>query len=658
MPYGGIERPSIGLGLIQEILARDGVRAEVVYANIQFAERVGVVHYSLPDRWTLVEHFAGEWSFAEAAFGPREDPEDYLARLEQALTGIVPGGMNHASVRRHIVAGVRDLRRHAGPFINELAESILKRGPRIIGCTSTFQQHCASLALLRRIRELDPSVVTVLGGANCEVSMGKATHRNCPWVDFVVSGESDAIVGPLFRSLLENGPELPIESLPTSVLAPAHRRAALPLDDLTVATPASTPFAAIDTLPTPDYRDYFATLGESSLAQVVHPVLLIETSRGCWWGEKKHCTFCGLNANGMTFRVKSPDRVLEELDLLTERHAVNRIEAVDNILSMKFFDTLLPRLEARDRDWRFFFETKANLKRGHVEALKRAGVTMIQPGIESLHTEVLRLMKKGVHAWENVRLLKWARQAGVRVLWNILTCFPGERDEWYESVAELIPKIEHLDPPSGVSAVRFDRFSPYHTDSQAYGLRLEPAPLIRFVYPFTDADLQDQTYYFVDTARERDLPRRPGLAAAQQRIDSWRESFGGPVTPVFWYELTDNQLVFRDSRTCATRAMTTIEGLKRSVYLCCEDGISESRLHEELALRGEHCTVADAADAVESLVANHQLLRVDGRLLGLAVAGTPLRPRALEESPLGYVEPAYYMQELNRLVSGAAVAAR
>ena len=33
-----------------------------------------------------------------------------------------------------------------------------------------------------------------------------------------------------------------------------------------------------------------------------NPTLFLETSRGCWWGQRMHCTFCGLNGSGMVYR--------------------------------------------------------------------------------------------------------------------------------------------------------------------------------------------------------------------------------------------------------------------------------------------------------------------------------------------------------------------
>ena len=44
-----------------------------------------------------------------------------------------------------------------------------------------------------------------------------------------------------------------------------------------------------------------------------------------------------------------------------------------------------------------------------------AGVRAIQPGIESLSTRILKLMRKGATRLINVRLLKWAAYYGMTV---------------------------------------------------------------------------------------------------------------------------------------------------------------------------------------------------------------------------------------------------
>ena len=64
-----------------------------------------------------------------------------------------------------------------------------------------------------------------------------------------------------------------------------------------------------------------------------------------------------------------------------------------------------------------FYEVKSNLRKEDVRQLREAGVVAIQPGIESLSDEVLRIMRKGVSALQNIQLLKGcagARSAGLR----------------------------------------------------------------------------------------------------------------------------------------------------------------------------------------------------------------------------------------------------
>ena len=67
----------------------------------------------------------------------------------------------------------------------------------------------------------------------------------------------------------------------------------------------------------PDFDDYFGAAQAPSYCDTVVR-LSAESSRGCWWGAKSHCTFCGLNGGTMAFRAKSAERFAA----YQERHAV------------------------------------------------------------------------------------------------------------------------------------------------------------------------------------------------------------------------------------------------------------------------------------------------------------------------------------------------
>src|SRR5262249_36631233 len=238
-------------------------------------------------------------------------------------------------------------------------------------------------------------------------------------------------------------------------------------------------------------------LQASQAAGAVSPTLLVETARGCWWGERSHCTFCGLNGATMTFRSKTPDRVLEEITTLRERYGVRTFSVVDDIIDMSYFRSVLPRLADANLGIDFFWEIKANLTHHHVRLLRNAGVLSVQPGIESLSDHVLKLMRKGTTAFRNIELLKWCKEYGVKPYWNLLYGFPGETAEDYERTVELIHAIWHLDPPTGYGPIRMDRFSPYFADPSAFGMtNVRPMAPFTYLYPFEQRKLMNMAYYF------------------------------------------------------------------------------------------------------------------------------------------------------------------
>ena len=61
-------------------------------------------------------------------------------------------------------------------------------GYDMVGLTSLFSQNMACFALARLVKERNPGVTVIMGGANCEDPMGAAIRANVKWVDYVFSG--------------------------------------------------------------------------------------------------------------------------------------------------------------------------------------------------------------------------------------------------------------------------------------------------------------------------------------------------------------------------------------------------------------------------------------------------------------------------------------
>jgi magnesium-protoporphyrin IX monomethyl ester (oxidative) cyclase len=101
-----------------------------------------------------------------------------------------------------------------------------------------------------------------------------------------------------------------------------------------------------------------------------------------------------------------------------------------------------------------------------------------------------------------LRMLRDKRQAlgryGIVPAWNLLIGFPGETEDVYRKYVDDLPLLHHLSPPSGAFPVRFDRYSPYFTRADEYGLRLSPYDFYRFVYPFPEEVLANLAYFFED----------------------------------------------------------------------------------------------------------------------------------------------------------------
>ena len=171
----------------------------------------------------------------------------------------------------------------------------------------------------------------------------------------------------------------------------------------------------------------------------------VETSRGCWWGQVQHCTFCGLNPLTMRFRSKSASRAIADFLRAHDEATGWRIYVVDNIVSRRYFTDVFPHLEGANLD--IFYETKSNLREQEVQQFARAGVRSIQPGIEGLGTEILALMKKGVKGYQNIELLKWCAIHRVHVVWFYLYGFPYEPTEAYLRCIAMMDRLTHLPPP-------------------------------------------------------------------------------------------------------------------------------------------------------------------------------------------------------------------
>ncbi len=554
MPFVDAQRPSIQLGLLKSLAAAHGFPVRTLHAYLLFAAKVG-----LDDYQQLVQHrgaMLGEWLFSLAAFGEAApDPDSRLVR------DLADDFSHLAASPAELLSRVTRLRGVDVPsFLDSLLDEFPWHEMAVVGFSSTFEQNTASFALARRLKERYPHIFTVFGGANFDGDMGPEFVRAFDYIDAAIIGEADTAFPRLLGALAE-GSDL------HSVPGMAFR-----VDGAVSVTPPCPPIAQLDDLPVPDYGDYFALaekLGILSRAGRRRIWLPIETARGCWWGAKHHCTFCGLNGTTMQFRAKSAGRVLDELAQQARRYRSFRFEAVDNILEPSYLKDLFPGLAETEAGYELFYEVKANLDREHLKIMAQAGVAHIQPGIESLSTHVLGLMRKGVRAVQNVNLLRWCQYYGIDVSWNLLWGFPGETEQDYVEQAAAMPHLHHLQPPASADRIWLERFSPLFTGHDTRGLTGKtPERSYRYVYP-DSVDLERAAYFF-DYKDEGSLAE-DAYAAVRAAVEAWSGAWRAESPPTLTLSSAPHFVQIADQRRLGHDGTYAFEDTLADLYLACSN---------------------------------------------------------------------------------------
>ena len=275
----------------------------------------------------------------------------------------------------------------------------------------------------------------------------------------------------------------------------------------------------------PDFDDYFHCLENYKLQNKFDITIDIESSRGFWWGEHAHCTFCGLNGSTMRFRSKSSDRVLDEVKYLSKKYNINSFRFTDNILNTQYFNDFFPKIVQQKVNLSFFYETRSNLTKDQLIIMRNAGIKHFQPGIESFSDVILDMMKKGVTGLQNIQTLKWCLEIGITPYWNILMGFPREPKEEYAKMSNLIPLIEHLNPPERIVQIKLTRYSPYFFESKKYGLfNVRPYKFFNLMYPFSDETVRNLVYIF-DYEYEDKRNIEEYWYMLKNLIESWKKSW-------------------------------------------------------------------------------------------------------------------------------------
>jgi ribosomal peptide maturation radical SAM protein 1 len=595
MPTLSARFPSFQLALLKPTLERAGIPAQTFSLFMYFGGRIGwKVSETIADVWPSM---VGEWIWGKAAFGDEVEARD--ADYFHAYDHIFKAICRQAGCTVKRFQKIRD--KDAPEFIDFCVEAVDWSRFSLIGFSVVFQQTLASLALAKALKQRYPSIPIVFGGASLEDDIADEIMRESPQVDYMHCGDGE-LSFPEMVHRLDRGQSM--EGL----------RGVMWRNRAKVEYAGRAPnFAAMDETPIPDFDEYFYARREGGYEEyedACEPMIPIETARGCWWGEKQHCTFCGLNRSGMEFRAKAPERVLEQLEHLSRKYDAFSFNAIDNIMAPEYADKLFRRLAEASTDLEIHYEIRPNFSRAQLGRMRKGGLNSVQPGVESLATNVLKSMRKMTTGMRNLELIKWCTYYDIICMYNILMRFPGETEEDYRLQAELVPKIVHLQPPWGIVKARADRGSPMFTEPESQSIRrLKPAVCYHYLFP-RRFNLERVSYYFdhemdnvVDEEHYDNL---------LERVARWQAFWTNEGRPILRYRKAFSSIVIEDGRRRKRRTYSYSDG-RAALYEYCAD----ARTPRDLAAAvGSDPWVQQALD---DFLAKDLMVFLDGRYLSLAL---------------------------------------
>ena len=592
--------PSFQLALLKPTLERAGIPAQPFSLFMYFGSHIGWrINEAIADVWPSM---VGEWIWTKAAFGDEleADKKEYFEKYERVFR----------SICERADCTVDDLQRIRSEatlsFIDFCVRSIDWSRFSLIGFSVVFQQLLASVALAKALKKRYPDIPVIMGGAGFEDDIADEIMRNCPQIDYIHCGDAELSFPEAVRRVHKGESMRGLQGI-------MWRDG----DQVTFAGRAPN-FADMNSTPVPDFDEYFYSRKEGGYENYegARDVLLpLETARGCWWGMKNHCTFCGLNRSGMEFRAKDADNVIDQLESLSRRYGIFHFNAIDNILAPEYADKLFDRLAEANTDIRLHYEIRPSISRAQLRKMRRGGLFSVQPGVESLSTNILKIMKKHTTGLRNLELIKWCTYYGIHNFYNILVRFPGETVEDYRLQCEVISRISHLQPPYAIVKARADRGSPMFFDPESQAItRLQPAACYEYIFPKGRFNLNRVSYYFdhemQNTVADDDYDDIFALVA------SWQQIWKRPNPPYLRYRKSWATIVISDGRKRPARAFTFNDGAA-ALYEYCADG----RSRDDIATRFNNEDWID--DALNEFLEKDLMIFLDGRYLGLALPENP-----------------------------------
>ncbi len=295
-------------------------------------------------------------------------------------------------------------------FFEKAVSVILEKRPRILSMYTRCDCYHIMLRLAERVKA-ELGCYVVFAGPQADITAAE-TLEEIPWVDFVCRGEGETTVYPFFSSLLQGTPDLSVDGL-------VYRK-----DGEIIMNPRPELIPDLDTLPIPDYS---VVPGEV----VVDPqaCFSIDVGRGCPFG----CTYCSTKTFwGRKYRLKSPKRILQELQHFHDLYGINYFAFEHDMFTMNRQQVIEICRLIRELPYKVYWNCSARsdcIDEELIRIMADSGLRWIYLGIETGSPRMQKLVNKNLKLEKVLPLVRYITTCGVRVVTSFIYGFPEETEE-------------------------------------------------------------------------------------------------------------------------------------------------------------------------------------------------------------------------------------
>lgn len=301
--------------------------------------------------------------------------------------------------------------------------------------SASTQQMIGASAVCSAIKRVNPARRIVIGGGHVAALPERTIAEEA--IDFACTGEGPAtlhgLLGLLRAGNLSTDALAGIGDLAWRDGAAIRRSAPAPLiEDLD----RDLPGVAWDLLPMERYRAHnWHCFGELESRS---PYASIYTTLGCPY----RCSFCCINAPFGTnrYRMRSPERVVAEIELLRRRYGVKTLKIADEmfILNDRHVLGIVDRLIERDLGLNIWAYARVDtVKPQFLDKLRRAGFRWLALGIESGSKHVRDGAGKALRRDDIVAVVRAIQSAGINVIGNFIFGLPDDDHETMQETLDL-----------------------------------------------------------------------------------------------------------------------------------------------------------------------------------------------------------------------------